>query len=154
MDAKTITLRVGVGLTSGPESPIGDADLMLSKAVENHFRYVALEWPGAPAVVLPVEDDVLFLAMACVELPEALTAKGRHEVVLGDGLLQITASVDRETVEVVARYAEHRDRRFLKTTTTIMTCSDYLSAWGELGRQLVLQVDAPVSTPPASSGNE
>lgn len=52
MDARTITLRVGVGLASGPESPTGDADLMLSKAVENHFRDVALEcvWRGTRSI--------------------------------------------------------------------------------------------------------
>lgn len=126
----------------GPPPPSLDPEALLDRAVNGRFISIHLDWAGLFKCFVPVEDDVMFIAMAYSELGLLSAANPDHRVFLGDGLLDICSRFDNNMVEMVAWYCPHLDVRFLQTKTLTVDVLSYREGWSGLMRELVAQVDA------------
>ena len=136
--------------------PIVDAEELLERAIALKRRWIRIDWDGVE-VELPVEDDVMFLAMNYAELEVFLKAGQAHTIFLGDGLLVMTAEREGEAISMKVCHSPHIDRRFSATSMKQVDVSTYRQAWsrlmGDLLRQIQPEVEpGPVaSTPPVES---
>ncbi len=91
-------------------------------------------------VVLPAEDDVMFLAMAYEELWAFCDGSKRHRAFLSDGLLDLTAEREGAFVVVTICHTPHLDRRFSKSTVIKTGLAEYRNAWCNLMKSLLRQI--------------
>lgn len=134
------TLELSWRASSGRLPVRLDPEQLLEDAILKGFKYISLHWIGATHVLLPVEDDVMFVAMACDELPAALLEGRTQRVVLGDGLISIVASLVDDVVKVTTTHTEHLDRRFQSSVTVDISREAYLLGWKGLAAQLAEQI--------------
>ena len=123
-----------------PRSP--DPEALLDRAINGRFISIHLDWAGLFKCFVPVEDDVMFIAMAYSELGLLSAANPDHRVFLGDGLFDVRSRLDNNIVEMVVRYCPHLDARFLQMKTLTVDALSYREGWSGLMRELVARVDA------------
>jgi hypothetical protein len=137
---KTLELRFDTGSTSNEKPVAVDGDRALQRALELGFRWVHIDWAGIFEVDLPVEDDVMFLAMGYAELDAFCCSGTKHHLFLGDGLLDVSAERDNNTVKITFCHAPHLDRRLSDRKSVTIPLSDYQHAWWSLMSDLLVQL--------------
>jgi hypothetical protein len=96
-----------------------------------------VEWEKFGSLMLPVEEDVKFLAEAYEELPFFVENGGEHTVYLGDGELEMLASRSAENVHVVCVYTPLLRRTLRKRTECDVSLGAYVGAWNRTIRGLI-----------------
>ena len=133
-------LRFDPGSTCDETPHAVDGEWVLVRALELEFRGIRLNWAGLVEVELPVEDDIMFLAMGYAELEDFSCSATTHRLFLADGLLDVSAVLAGNMVTITVSHTPHLDRRFTNTMTMTIQLSEYLQAWRSLMRSLLAQL--------------
>lgn len=118
-----------------------DPERLLGEAVASGAASLQIDWAGMFRCNLPVEDDVMFIAMEYLELDAFLLTSGvKRSFVLGGGLLEIVSSVTGDRVEMLASLFPHLDIRFVQYKAAVTNVSRYRNAWVSMMRDLIAQL--------------
>lgn len=139
----TIRLHFDIGCTNEQIPDMLDGESALERALKLQFRWISLNWAGVVEVTLPIEDDIMFLVMAYAELKEFAEGSQVHRVVLGDGLLEVTAERTGEVVTMTVCHTPHLDRRFSNSKTIEVDMAAYQRAWYKMAGELAQQLEIP-----------
>lgn len=137
---KTIELHFDIDSTCDDEPIVPDDEALLTLALDLAYRWIRIDWAGIVEVTLPVEDDVMFLAMAYAELDEFVTTGSEHRVFLGDGLLDVTALREDELIAMTVHHTPYLDARLTNSRLIKFPLAAYQRAWKGLMRQLLVQL--------------
>jgi hypothetical protein len=127
---KTITIRFDSNARSvDTHPPIDDCEELIYEAERAGFKGLDVDWFGLFRGPLPVQDDLMFLAMNYNELDTFAQGGGTQVVYLGDGMLHVTVVLVSDLVAMKAQLAPHLDRRFLEVKELTIPLQAYLRAW-------------------------
>ena len=112
-------------------------DLLRERAALAGIVAFELDWAGLFRVELFVEDDLEFLADSYLELESGnWRLSGVHDVMLGDGLLDVRSRVVEGRVVMRVKHVPYLDKRFLESQELVVDFGKYLGAWRSLAMQL------------------
>jgi hypothetical protein len=114
-----------------------DPEGLMNRLVAAGRTVLEVSWEEFGPLLLPVEDDVIFLVEAYEGLSSFIRSGGEHSVVLGDGELHMEVTRDGDVVHVVCTHVPFLNRALLKKKEYEVSLDSYVEAWTRLIHGLV-----------------
>jgi hypothetical protein len=109
---------------------VPEGEELMKRLLDQGIQTIDINWAGVVSTTLPVEDDVIFLVDAYVDLEQFLSGEAPvHSVFLGDGLLQLTTQIVDSSVVMEMVHTPHLDERFSRTHSLTLSPEQYRNAW-------------------------
>jgi hypothetical protein len=121
-----------------------DPEGLMNRLVAAGRTVLEVSWEDFGPLLLPVEDDVIFLVEAYEGLSSFIRDGGEHSVFLGDGELHMEATRDGDVVHVVCTHVPFLRRALLEKKEYEVNLESYVEAWTRLIHELI-ELGGPAS---------